>query len=95
MREAVLKRYGLLKEGDNNSNSNSIIEPRKCYRCNTLNEPNARICKHCGLIIDPKYAMQIHSEREEKIKELEDRLARVTAVVEELLRRQERGDQQQ
>ncbi|MEM2919418.1 MAG: tyrosine-type recombinase/integrase [Candidatus Nitrosocaldus sp.] len=92
-REAVLKRYGLLKEGDNNS-SNSIIEPRKCYRCNTLNEPNARICKHCGLIIDPKYAMQIHSEREEKIKELEERLARVTAIVEELLRRQERGDQQ-
>ncbi|MEM1959682.1 MAG: site-specific integrase [Candidatus Nitrosocaldus sp.] len=92
-REAVLKRYGLLKEGDNNSSSNSIIEPKRCYRCNTLNEPNARICKHCGLIIDPKYAMQIHSEREEKIKELEERLARVTAVVEELLRRQERGDQ--
>jgi len=43
----------------------------------------------------PKYAMQIHSEREEKIKELEERLARVTAVVEELLRRQERVDQQQ
>ncbi|MEM4400653.1 MAG: tyrosine-type recombinase/integrase [Candidatus Nitrosocaldus sp.] len=95
-REIVLKRYGLLKEGDNNSNSNSnssIIEPRKCYRCNTLNEPNARICKHCGLIIDPRYAMQIHNEREGKIKELEERLARVTAVVEELLRRQERGDQ--
>ncbi|MEM3092590.1 MAG: site-specific integrase, partial [Candidatus Nitrosocaldus sp.] len=92
-REAVLKRYGLLKEGDNNSSSNSIIEPKRCYRCNTLNEPNARICKHCGLIIDPKYAMQIHSEREEKIKELEERLARVTAIVEELLRRQERGDQ--
>ncbi|MEM4611671.1 MAG: site-specific integrase [Candidatus Nitrosocaldus sp.] len=93
-REAVLKRYGLLKEGDNSSNnSNSIIEPKRCYRCNTLNEPNARICKHCGLIIDPRYAMQIHSEREEKIKELEERLARVTAIVEELLRRQERGDQ--
>ncbi|MEM4364991.1 MAG: site-specific integrase [Candidatus Nitrosocaldus sp.] len=92
-REAVLKRYGLLKEGDNSSNSNSIIEPKRCYRCNTLNEPNARICKHCGLVIDPRYAMQIHSEREGKIKELEERLARVTAIVEELLRRQERGDQ--
>ncbi|MEM4394751.1 MAG: site-specific integrase, partial [Candidatus Nitrosocaldaceae archaeon] len=85
-REAVLKRYGLLKEGDNSSNnSNSIIEPKRCYRCNTLNEPNARICKHCGLIIDPRYAMQIHSEREGKIKELEEKVIHIEELFNELL----------
>ncbi|MEM3103235.1 MAG: site-specific integrase [Candidatus Nitrosocaldus sp.] len=84
-REAVLKRYGLLKEGDNSNSSNSIIEPKRCYRCNTLNEPNARICKHCGLIIDPRYAMQIHSEREGKIKELEEKVIHIEELFNELL----------
>ncbi|MEM4275694.1 MAG: site-specific integrase [Candidatus Nitrosocaldus sp.] len=99
-REAVLKRYGLLANNNssNGSNSNgSIIEPKRCYRCNTLNEPNAYICKYCGLILDTRYAMQRKREEEgkreeERIRELEDRLAKVTALVEELLRRQ---DQQQ
>ncbi|MEM0446410.1 MAG: hypothetical protein QW572_03570 [Candidatus Nitrosocaldus sp.] len=72
---------GLL-QGSNGSNS-SIIEPRKCYRCNTLNEPNARICKHCGLILDARYAIQMHGEKE-KANRLEEEVAKLTALVEEL-----------
>ncbi|MCS6768583.1 MAG: site-specific integrase [Candidatus Nitrosocaldus sp.] len=90
-REAVLRKYGLLKkEEDNNSNnssSSSIVEMKRCYRCSNLNEPTARICRYCGLILDQRYALQLKNERDQKIKELEDRLARITEIVEELLQR--------
>jgi site-specific recombinase XerD len=77
-REAVLRKFGLKVDSSN------IIDFRECYRCNTKNEPNARICKLCGLILDQKYANSIRNNQQEKIKELEEKIEKLTILFNEL-----------
>lgn len=60
-------------------------QPRKCPRCKTLNSFDAQRCSYCRLILDPKMALDIQKQEEEKekiSKELEDKFARIMNVVE-------------
>ena len=61
--------------------NNSIITFRECPRCNTKNEPNAILCKLCGLILDARYA----NKREDKIKVLESRIDKLAEMFNELI----------
>ena len=87
-REAILRRYGIKNNDDNNNNNNvSIVTFRECNRCNTKNDPNARICKLCGLILDREYALRIKDEKEARIKELESKIERLEGIINALAER--------
>lgn len=75
-----------------NDEGKQELKVKHCIRCKETLSPNHDHCPRCGLTSGDE-ALLVGGEEKEKIKELEDRLARVTALVEELLRRQ--GDQQQ
>ncbi len=81
-KDAILKKHGIKEKS-----SNSMINFRICYRCNTRNEPNARICKLCGLILDKEYANSIKSNEKAKIKELEEKIEKLTMLFNELSKR--------
>ncbi len=81
-KEAILKKHGIKEDS-----SNGMVTFRECYRCNTKNEPNARICKLCGLILDKEYANTIRNNQQEKIKELEEKIERLTMLFDELAKR--------
>jgi len=90
---AVLKRYGILD--NNNSNSNTtILEPIRCHRCNTINEPTAKVCYNCSLILDKRFALELSKKEEEvkkatddKIRMLGNEVKELRAIIEELTRR--------
>ena len=92
---AVLKRYGILDSNNtNNNNTNTILEPIKCYRCNTINEPTAKVCYNCSLILDKRFALELSKEEEEakkaaedKVKLLESEIRELKMIIEELARR--------
>jgi integrase len=81
-KEVILKKHGIKKDI-----SNGMVTFRECYRCNTKNEPNAIICKLCGLILDKEYANTIRNNQQEKIKELEEKIERLTMLFDELTKR--------
>ncbi len=89
---AVLKRYGILDS--NNSNSNTILEPIRCYRCNVINEPTAKVCYNCSLILDKRFALELSKKEDEakkvaedKMKMLEYEVKELKMIIEELARR--------
>ncbi len=93
---AVLKRYGILDSNNNNNsnNNNTILEPIKCPRCNAMNEPTAKVCYNCSLILDKRFALELsrkeeeaRKEREDKVKMLESEVRDLKMIIEELARR--------
>jgi integrase len=89
--EAVLRMHGIVtSEG---RNKDEALTPRKCPRCEKLNEPDARICCRCGLPLDVRTAIDL-KERSDIIaevmpQEMIDRL--VELVVERLKSQNGRG----
>lgn len=49
--EAILKVSGIEVE---RQEKKAAMQPKKCQRCNTLNEATNVCCKNCGLILDEK-----------------------------------------
>lgn len=47
---------------------------KTCSRCNNINPPDALRCEKCGLILDPKLALQVEKEQDGSIKERIDRI---------------------
>ena len=72
---------------NNNNNTSGIIEFKKCPRCNTSNEPTARICSHCDMIIDPVHANMHKEEQKELIRELEAKVKRLEELFNALVQR--------
>jgi len=90
---AVLKRYSILDNNNNNSNT-TILEPIRCHRCNTMNEPTAKVCYNCSLILDKRFALELskkeeetRKEREDKVKMLESEVKELKLIIEGLVRR--------
>ncbi len=90
---AVLKKYGIL-DNNNNSSNTIILEPIRCYRCNTMNEPTAKVCYNCSLILDKRFALELSKKEEEakkaaedKVKLLEHEVKELKMIIEELARR--------
>jgi integrase/recombinase XerD len=95
---AVVKRYGLLdsknSSSSNSNNNNTILEPIRCYRCNAINEPTAKVCYNCSLILDKRFALELskkeeeaRKEKDDKVKMLESEVKELRVVIEELARR--------
>lgn len=79
-RDAILRRYGIIKD------SSSLLELKVCYRCQYKNEPDAKVCKQCGLILDPKFKEQVYQDNRNKLKEIE-KFGRLEELVNELVNR--------
>jgi len=43
----------------------TLLEPIRCHRCNTINEPTAKVCYNCSLILDKKFALELSKKEEE------------------------------
>jgi site-specific recombinase XerD len=59
--EAIQQVYGIKK--DNEEKKKSILSPKKCPRCNEVNEASAKYCNKCWLPLDLKSAMEIEKKR--------------------------------
>lgn len=46
-------------------------QPRKCPRCKSLNPYDAQRCSYCRLVLDPKLALDIQRQEDERLKQSE------------------------
>ena len=78
--KAILEMHGLRKPED--SRKEKILEPKKCPRCERLNECEANICCKCGLPLDVKTAL----EQEKRGKEMA-KLLKSEDMIEKLIKK--------
>ena len=57
--EAILAMHGI-KTG---RQEESLLKPRQCPRCSTINTEEAQFCHKCGCILDVKTAVELDEER--------------------------------
>lgn len=69
--DKILSLYNL--KNINEKKEMNLPVPRKCPRCNELNEPTAEFCHKCWLILDPKRAFEF----DRKLKVLEELLRNI------------------
>lgn len=63
MDEAIMRANGVEMKKERVT---SAIQPRKCLRCNIINEITNRCCKHCGLVLDEEYAKEVLKQDNER-----------------------------
>lgn len=71
-----LERHGLSKENMKEKRVNEL-EPKKCYKCETINPSTAKYCEKCLTPLDIKEIM----EMEEKREKLEEKFERVYPIL--------------
>jgi hypothetical protein len=59
--DAILELNGI--KTDSNEKKESVLRPRKCPRCDTINPATARFCQRCSFALDVVAAMRIDDER--------------------------------
>lgn len=78
--EAILAANGVEVE---KQKPKPLIEPKRCIKCNTLNEATNRCCKLCGLILDEEYAQETLKDDVKRTlaSEIVDKLLKIPNVV--------------
>ncbi len=61
-----------------------LAKPRKCSRCNNINDPVAVYCSKCGLILDERKRIELEMMQEEMSKELAYRLLQNPDLIREI-----------
>jgi site-specific recombinase XerD len=77
--KSILKMYGLKQE----EKQEKQINPIKCPRCNKINDPFAKFCTACSLLLDEKSIVDFDKQKDETVKTIQDilddpYLARIT-----------------
>ena len=72
--QPLLELYGLKKAEE----KETILKPKKCWKCGSLNEPTAEICISCQAILDIRKALEMEKGRRREIKELKTQLQQLT-----------------
>lgn len=75
--KAVLKKYGLLKEDQ----EESLLKPKSCPRCSEQNSPDKKRCTRCGFILDRELAMKYAIREQNASRSFDRRLKRVEQVL--------------
>lgn len=60
--DALLKLYGIK---DEEKKDESVLNPKKCLRCETINPATGRFCNKCGLPLDVKTAVELEEKKED------------------------------
>jgi integrase len=55
--DAILQMHGLKTEEETRPDKG--LQPRKCPRCEKVNEPDARLCCRCGMALDVETALDL------------------------------------
>ena len=58
--EAIQRIYGVKNKVEEEK---SVLSPKKCPRCNEINEASARFCRKCWLPLDVKTAIEVEKRR--------------------------------
>lgn len=62
---AILKMNGIKTE---ENNEESLLKPKVCQRCDTLNSSDSKFCCKCAAILDIKTAIELEEQRKEQDK---------------------------
>jgi integrase/recombinase XerD len=57
--DAILKMHGIKKDNDRES----LLKPKQCPRCETINSSDSRFCQKCGSVLDVNTALELDDER--------------------------------
>jgi integrase/recombinase XerD len=57
--EAILAMHGIKRD----EQKESLLKPRQCPRCQTINAKDARFCHKCGGVLDVNTAIELEEER--------------------------------
>lgn len=76
----LLKSAGIDIDDTKAEDEKSIFKPVYCPRCKTLNAHDSRLCRSCGMIIDPLFAAQ---EEQRKQEEEKDQLGKIAMTMAE------------
>ncbi|MBD3181468.1 tyrosine-type recombinase/integrase [Candidatus Poribacteria bacterium] len=57
--EAILEMHGIKTD----KKKESLLKPKQCPRCSTINSKDARFCHKCGSILDVNTAIELEDER--------------------------------
>ena len=61
--KTLLNMYGLeSKEIEDKQNGNEVLKPKKCNRCDTLNQATSKFCMECGQPLDFETQLRIDEE---------------------------------
>jgi predicted Zn-ribbon and HTH transcriptional regulator len=55
--DALLKVYGVKK--DEQRKDESILKPKECPRCGSVNAKTAKFCSKCSLVLDIETALKV------------------------------------
>ncbi len=72
--DSILAHYGLVKKEE----LESPLKPKKCPRCNTLSSHDAKYCRQCNMILDPREALRVEADW----RKLEEKIDRVLEFIE-------------
>ena len=61
-----------------------LAKPRKCPRCENINDPMAVYCSKCGLILDERKRIELEMMQEEISKEFAYKLLQNPAIIKEI-----------
>jgi len=57
--EAILAMHGIKTENQ----KESLLKPKQCPRCETINSKDARFCQKCGSVLDVNTALELDDQR--------------------------------
>ena len=57
--EAILAMHGIKTENQ----KESLLKPKQCPRCETINSSDARFCQKCGSVLDVNTALELDDQR--------------------------------
>jgi integrase/ribosomal protein L40E len=57
--EAILAMHGIKTENQ----KESLLKPKQCPRCETINAKDARFCQKCGSVLDVNTALELDDQR--------------------------------
>ena len=73
--QPLLEVYGIKKAEE----KETILKPKKCWKCGAYNEPTAEICVSCQAVLDVRKALELEKERRKEIEELKMELKSLSA----------------
>jgi len=73
--QPLLEVYGIKKAEE----KETILKPKKCWKCGAYNEPTAEICVSCQAVLAVRKALELEKERRKEIEELKMELKSLSA----------------